>query len=164
MASSWRSIGVGALILASSLNVQAASGSDFDFWLGEWALTWADGGAGTNRITRILDGKVIHEYFNGGNSSPLRGISVSVYEEKFDRWSQTWVDNQGGYLDFHGGPVGNRIILSRRFRLDNKEIQQRMVWFDIQADSFTWNWERSEDDGQSWNVAWQIQYQRIAPD
>jgi len=37
------------------------------FWIGEWALTWdnADGtkGRGTNRIEKILDGKVIQENF-----------------------------------------------------------------------------------------------------
>jgi hypothetical protein len=30
----------------------------FDFWIGEWALTWAENGRGRNVVTKILDGKL----------------------------------------------------------------------------------------------------------
>jgi hypothetical protein len=35
----------------------------FDFWIGEWELTWAENGRGRNVITKILDGKVVQEQF-----------------------------------------------------------------------------------------------------
>ena len=30
-----------------------------DFWLGEWVVSWDEGGQGVNRIDKILDGYVI---------------------------------------------------------------------------------------------------------
>jgi hypothetical protein len=37
--------------------------TQFDFWLGEWDCTWAEDGKGSNRVERILDGKIIQENF-----------------------------------------------------------------------------------------------------
>src|SRR5690348_14436342 len=77
----------------------------FDFWIGEWELTWPAGatgqaGHGTNSIHRILNGCVVQENFSGGDSLSLRGTSLSTYDARSGKWKQTWVDNHGGYLDF----------------------------------------------------------------
>ena len=135
----------------------------FDFWLGEWALTWGENGRGHNRISRILDGQIIQEEFTSlvaDQSPPFRGLSVSAYQAQADEWRQTWVDNQGGYLDFSGGMVGDKMILTRRAVIDGKAVQQRMVWYNITADSLDWSWERSDDAGQTWQALWQIHYTR----
>jgi len=132
---------------------------EFDFWLGEWDVTWGEGVHGTNRVESILDGAVIQENFNGDG---LIGISVSVFSREDSRWHQTWVDNSGSYLDFVGEFVDGKMILSRNGIAEGKPIQQRMVWFDISANQFRWNWERSDDDGATWRALWEIQYQRKA--
>ena len=131
----------------------------FDFWIGQWNLTWP-GGHGTNQVTFALDSAVILEQFNGGQSLPLRGMSVSVYDRKAALWKQTWVDNQGGYLDFSGTFDGRRMILQRRPSAADSSIIQRMVWANITADSLEWSWERSEDGGTSWKTLWPIHYAR----
>ena len=46
--------------------------NQFDFWLGEWEVRWNEDGVGTNRVERILDGKIIQENFNGAPTSELR--------------------------------------------------------------------------------------------
>lgn len=74
----------------------------FDFWIGEWNLTWGDEGKGTNIITSTLGGCVILENFDGTPSITLKGMSVSTFNARSGKWEQTWVDNQGGYLDFTG--------------------------------------------------------------
>ncbi len=132
---------------------------EFDFWLGEWDVTWGEGMRGTNRVESILDGAVIQENFNGDG---LIGISVSVFSREDSRWHQTWVDNSGSYLDFVGGFADGKMILSRNGIAEGKPIKQRMVWFEIKADQFRWNWERSDDDGATWRALWEIQYQRKA--
>ena len=33
---------------------------------------------------------------------PLRGLSVSLFNARSGKWQQTWVDNEGAYLDFVG--------------------------------------------------------------
>jgi hypothetical protein len=133
--------------------------SQFDFWLGDWDATWGGNQRGVNRITKRWDVVVVEE-FDGGDVSPLRGHSVSVFDAKSKQWKQTWVDNQGGYLDFTGGFADGRMTLSRSFEQDGRTVQQRMVWYGIQANEFEWNWERSTDGGKTWEVVWKIHYAR----
>ena len=33
----------------------------FDFWIGDWELTWGDSGSGTNRVEHILNSCIIQE-------------------------------------------------------------------------------------------------------
>lgn len=79
------------LLIAFSTTAQTQSAPcsqqealEFDFWLGEWNLTWENKGGevmkGTNNIQKILGGCVIQETFNGGDKMKLRGVSLSVYD------------------------------------------------------------------------------------
>lgn len=134
----------------------------FDFWLGEWDLTWGEDGRGCNAITRVLGGCVIEENFDGTPAIPLIGRSLSVFSPHYARWHQTWVDNQGSYLDFIGewDEDDQRMVLERDDYQGGRPIKQRMVWYSITPMSLDWNWERSEDGGISWVVQWQIHYER----
>ena len=136
--------------------------SQFDFWIGEWDLTWTDKNGnkqkGANSITKILNGCVIEENFSGGS---FIGKSVSVYSPQKKMWLQTWVDNSGGYLDFTGGYENGKMTLEREFTTkDGKKIKQRMVFYNISENEMDWNWERSTDDGKTWQLAWKIHYIR----
>ena len=133
--------------------------SEFDFWLGRWELTW-EGGQGTNHIETILDGHVIQERFEALAQDGLKGMSLSVYDERQACWRQIWVDNQGGYLEFTGGRQGDQMILTRVADIDGQRVHQRMLWYDIRSAGFTWSWERSIDEGKSWEALWVIQYAR----
>ena len=135
----------------------------FDFWVGEWNLSWTSkegkAASGTNRVSRILDGCVIKEEFcdkEGGFS----GMSLTTFVPGANPWKQTWVDNNGSYLDFTGEFKNNRMILGRKARRDGKEFLQRMQWYNIASNSFDWNWERSDDNGTTWTVVWKIHYER----
>jgi hypothetical protein len=137
-----------------------------DFWLGEWDVSWpGDNGAvvhGHNSIHRTLDGCVVEEHFTGGNAMALRGMSVSMFDARSGRWKQTWVDNQGSYLDFTGGFAGGQMVFEREFARDGKHIRQRMVFKNIRGNEFDWSWERSEDGGKTWQVQWPIHYKRAS--
>ncbi len=132
----------------------------FDFWVGEWELTWGDSGRGENVIVIELDSCVIVENFTTAGEQPFRGRSVSTFNKHSGKWHQTWVDNAGGYLDFVGGPVADSMILSRTAHRAGSVYRQRMVWYNISEDSLDWNWERSLDDGVSWDTLWEIHYLR----
>ena len=132
----------------------------FDFWLGDWNLTWENDGKGTNRITKKLDGCVIHENFDGTPAISLKSISVSTFDVQSGQWKQTWVDNWGGYLDLVGGMVDGKMILARDTIIEGKPVKQRMVFYNIAEDELDWNWERSDDNGETWKVLWKIHYER----
>ena len=130
-----------------------------DFWLGRWSLSWSGGGTGTNLIRRVLDERAIEETFEGRDSSGvLLGRSLSVLDSADGLWRQTWVDSSGAYLDFVGVELDGALAFQRTA---TEGRLQRMRWLDRSPDAFTWSWERSADDGVSWEVVWAIAYRRI---
>jgi hypothetical protein len=137
-----------------------------DFWVCEWDLTWpstksAEVQRGANSIRRVLDGCVVEENFSGGDEMHLRGKSVSVFDTGAGKWKQTWVDNEGGYLDFVGEFMGGQMVLAREvMRPDGAKGLQRMVFKNISKDEFDWSWEASKDGGKNWQVVWPIHYRR----
>jgi hypothetical protein len=145
-------------------SLTAQDSSLFDFWIGEWNLTWtgAEGkiGKGTNRISKILDGKVIQENFSDAEGN-FKGISISVYNPTKKTWHQAWADNQGGYFDFEGQVEGEkRIFRTQMKELNGEKIIQRMVFYNIHPKSLTWDWEISRDGGATWQLQWRINYMK----
>ena len=149
----------GTILLATltALNLSAQSSTtpnpctapeqkQLNFWVGEWDLTWpgakpAETGHGTNSIKRIMDGCVVQENFSA-LAQPLRGTSVSTFDTTSGKWKQTWVDNEGGYLDFTGEFKDGQMILQREAAgPSGAKFLQRMVWKNITADEFDWSWE-----------------------
>ncbi len=104
----------------------------FDFWVGDWDLSW-EGGKGANRIAKILNECVVQETFDG--APMLRGLSVSTYDKANKLWRQTWVDDDGSYLDFTGGLVDGQMTLSRSAEREGKTFLQRMIWYNVSPDS-----------------------------
>jgi hypothetical protein len=138
--------------------------SQLDFWLGEWNAEWtnADGtkGTGTNRITKILGSCTVQENFCTADNSFI-GMSVSVYSPVLKKWQQTWVDNNGGYMDFTGEYENGKMTLAREFiNKDGMKVMNRMVFYNITKESFDWNWESSKDNGATWSLMWKIKYTR----
>lgn len=134
--------------------------NQFNFWLGEWDCSWGEDGKATNHILRIMDDKVIQENFSNPD---LKGMSVSAYDPERKLWCQTWVDNNGSYLDFTGKFENGKMILVRDAVVRGEACKQRMVWCNIEANQFDWNWERSDDGGETWRALWQIKYKRKQP-
>jgi hypothetical protein len=136
-------------------------GRELDFWLGTWNVSWGEHGHGTNRIERILGDHVIHEQFDGqGATSRLVGESWSVFDPDRRLWRQTWVDDQGGYLDLVGGLVDVWFSFGREAPEDGPSARQRMVFRDVADDGFRWVWEASADEGATWESRWEIDYRR----
>lgn len=139
--------------------------ASFDFWLGKWDATWDENGTtchGTNTITRAMNDFFIHENFvvlDGANKGFV-GESYSILDKKDGNWKQTWIDNTGGYLEFTGAIDGESKIFEQSFvNKKGKKIYQRMRFYNIQKDSFLWDWENSTD-GKTWTLSWRINYTR----
>lgn len=136
--------------------------TDFDFWVGSWDCTW-EGGSGRNTISRAFGDHVLIERFGSELPEPFHGTSFTVFSPVLGRWQQTWVDDQGSYWAFLGGPKGDEVELATVEREGDLDIGKRMVFANIAADSFDWRWERSEDGGATWTEVWAIRYTRRSP-
>ena len=143
-----------------------AEQTQLSFWLGEWELTWpgekqGQTDHGTNSIQRVLDGCAIEENFSGGTAMHLRGRSLSIFDTISGKWKQTWVDNEGGYLDFTGEFRDGQMIVAREaVRRNGQKVVQRMVFKNITPNELDWSWEASTDGGKTWQVNWPIHYKR----
>lgn len=137
--------------------------SQLDFWLGTWDAMWldADGNEvhGTNTITRELDGCMTLEQFDGRPGNALIGHSISMYVGRMGHWKQIWMDNQGSFLDFHGGPDEEGFHFTME-RPTEAAPYLRMIFRNITDDSFDWHWQVSQDEGESWSDQWHIMYTR----
>lgn len=130
-----------------------------DFWVGHWRATW-DGGQGTNTVTRELGGQVVVERFEAAGDEPFSGLSVSVEDPGTGAWRQTWVDSEGSYWAFEGGPQPDgTFVFGTPGPVDRDQVFKRMVFSNIAADSFDWRWEFSVD-GVAWDQRWAIRYER----
>ena len=154
-----------ALVMAQDNRINE---NTYDFWLGKWQADWtnADGstGSGTNHIFKVLDNKVLEENFTitSGNQAGFKGKSLSVFNPTTKVWHQAWADNQGGYFDFYGSVDGDKKMFSTQPKQQNgKNVQQRMVFYDISHEKFTWDWESTTDGGKTWNLLWRINYTRL---
>ena len=138
----------------------------FNFWEGSWNASWKEGekeGKGVNELTWIHNGKVLQENFEvlQGQSKGFVGGSLSVFQPQTNTWRQAWADAQGDYYDFVGEfEEDKRIFTTQPRTVNGKSIVQRMVFYDIQKDAFTWDWELSQDGGKTWNLSWRINYTR----
>ena len=146
-----------------------AESSQFDFWLGDWDLTWpaeqtggtaGETGRGTNRIQRLFGNCAVEENFQTEDGE-FKGRSVSVYDPRDALWRQTWVDNMGSYLLFTGGLDGENMELrTAAVERDGDTVLNRMVFIEIQTNGFRWEWQGSRDGAESWADLWTITYNR----
>lgn len=83
----------------------------FDFWVGDWNVTAANGAGGsTNQIRSGLDGCLISESWTAAGG--IRGRSINAYDPDLRQWHQTWVSAlPGGNLRMAGGLVGDTMVL-----------------------------------------------------
>lgn len=133
-----------------------------DFWIGDWDASW-DGGTGRNRITREYDGHVVVERFEAGPPEPFTGFSLSVADAEGTGWRQTWVDSTGNYWAFLGGPKPDgSFVFATPNRVDADNVWKRMIFANIEPDTFDWRWESSMDE-QEWIPRWEISYRRRRP-
>ena len=145
------------------------SADQFEFWLGVWRAETVVGGTdppvvASNEVTWLWGrAALLEEFTMPGGKSPFQGRSISV-PVAGRGWCQTWVDSEGQYLDFVGGRVDGEMILDRTAKLtDGSTVRQRMRWWDVAPDTFSWDWLHASDGSAEWDLRWRLRYTRISP-
>lgn len=133
---------------SSNCNCCTENHSAFDFWIGNWEVTNANGSpAGTNSITKEEGNCVIRENWTSA-SSGFTGTSLNYYNQRTNEWEQLWVDNSGNVLKLKGNRVGNKMILSSDefTHTDGKIYTNRITWTLNEDGSVRQLWEMVQGD------------------
>jgi hypothetical protein len=140
---------------------QSPEASQFDFWIGEWNAIYSDSlKPAFNKIVKPYNNCIIEENFSDPNTG-FKGKSVSGFNPKTKKWQQTWVDNLGAYIALTGEFKDGKMQLNNEvLKADGKKMLQRMLFYNIEKNSFDWSWDSSTDDGKTWTVNWKIHYVR----
>ncbi|MEP6464844.1 MAG: hypothetical protein ABJB05_01000 [Parafilimonas sp.] len=148
-----------------NLPCSAPEASQFNFWIGDWNLTYNDTLHATNHVEKIMGSCTVQENFHDPNTN-YNGKSWSVYNKNYNMWQQTWVDDQGGYIALTGEMHGDSMVLATAEKTVPANISatgkmtNRMVYHNITKDAFDWDWESSTDGGTTWKNNWHIHYTR----
>jgi hypothetical protein len=113
---------------AADAPCQAAPYRAFDFWLGTWEVTLADGTrAGRNVIRSEQQGCVLVERWTGARGST--GTSMNLYDPVAGAWRQLWVSPQT-QIDISGGRRGDSMVLegSITYLADGRRHPFRGTW------------------------------------
>jgi len=135
----------------------------FDFWVGGWTISYPGGpGASVSKVSLALDKCMIVESWDGGRGH--RGENMFAFSADDKSWHGMFADNMGrvhvfegkvasGAAEFFGpsrGPNGEAVLNRIRIvRLDANKVEQ--------------TWEKSIDNGATWNMEFRGEYIRKNP-
>jgi hypothetical protein len=151
---------------------------DFDFFPGTWRVhhrrlvdrlagsdEWQEF-EGLSRAWPLLDGAGnIDDNVLELPAGTYRAITLRTYEPWNDRWSIWWLDGRapgrldppvvGGFTDGVGTFIGQDTF-------EGRPILVRLRWSDITEETCHWEQAFSDDDGETWETNWTMEFSRIA--
>lgn len=101
------------------------------------------------------------------------GMSMRVYNPVTALWSIYWITNEGGGIDpatgMLGAPVvgrfdGDEGLFEGADLLDGRPVRVRFCWRRLGPDAAHWAQSFSADGGRSWEVNWEMAFERLAPE
>jgi len=160
--------------LAFATNGSAATGADscaansanrqLDYWLGNWKVG-AEGSSGNARsaVSLSLDKCLIVENWDGGRGH--YGQNVFGYSADDKNWYGMFADNEGRVHIFTSGKVGSGSAeFEGTSRGPNGEsVLNRVKVIQLNPNKVEQSWEKSTDNGATWNVALRGEYSRANP-
>lgn len=127
---------------------------DFDFWIGEWDVSTADGTqVGTNSIQPAESGCILLEHWT--NSGGGTGMSVNYLDKSTDQWVQIWNSEGGSQINIRGGLTDEGMLLEGYLHTISAgtTVPFRGLWTLLPDGRVRQYFEQSNDDGETW-VPW----------
>ena len=133
----------------------------FDFWIGEWEVTNAQGQpAGRSSVQQILSQCVIFE--NWTDRQGGEGKSFNAYNTDYNMWQQFWTDQYGRVTEYRESERttegGLRFLAHQRLAQGPSLI--RMTFTPIDSNTVRQFGEISADSGKTWKTSFDLYYRR----
>lgn len=139
-------------------NSEAHAG--FDFWIGEWEVYpngQPDRIIAHSRIERKHNGCAVIE-----NWMPLNGrggTSLNHFDVRTGRWNQKWVGSAPGAVEFSGGVVEGKMVLTGNWPSQQApHTLVRMTYTANEDGSVRQHGEQSLDHGLTWGPSFDFIY------
>ena len=162
---------------ATAEQIQAASkmhAHDFDYLLGDWEFTAVNREHGKFRgywsAVQLADtGQIMDEFRVSNDNGETYYVTTTLraYNGMLDQWELVSVDNRATGLKNigTGHRVGSEMHIEQKFGFGTATAwTSRIRYYDIRPDRFSWNSDRSLDNGKTWIKDFQqIEAHRIGP-
>ena len=135
----------------------------FDFWLGEWSVTYPGApGASSSKVYLELGQCVLVENWTGGRNH--EGINIFAYSSDDGHWHGMFADNEGRVHVFEGKVAGGSAEFAGPSRGSNGVSElNRIRVVRLGPDQVEQTWEKSSDNGATWKTVFSGQYSRKKP-
>jgi hypothetical protein len=157
----------------SNAVLEARTAQDFDFLMGSWKVhnrvlrkrlagcdEWDEFEA-TSVARPLLEGLANEDEFRTGFCGGFIGMSFRFYDPKTDLWSIYWADSRrSGALDppVYGSFAGDRGVFLGEDTFEGRPILVRFIWSEITSGTPRWEQAFSEDDGDTWETNWVMEF------
>ena len=131
----------------------------FDFWVGDWNVTVANGRqAGTNKVVMLADGCIIEENWESAGGGV--GKSFNFYNPSTKKWHQSYMDNSGGNWMMDGELKDGVLRYEGAIYSPTGKVLVHMTFYNMGPDKVRQTAETSIDDGKTWTSVWDGMYIR----
>jgi len=136
----------------------------FDYWLGNWKIG-AEGSSGNahSTVSLSLDKCLVIENWDGGKGH--RGQNVFGYSADDKSWYGMFADNEGRVHVFTSGRVssGSAEFEGTSHGPNGENVLNRVKVTRMNPNKVEQTWEKSTDNGTTWNVVFRGEYSRANP-
>lgn len=143
---------------------EAPEHRQFDFWVGRWDVyrTGDTTLRARSHVEKLYGGCTIRE-----NWMPLRGGgggSLNMYDPADKRWHQTWHDSMNSRVEFDGGLVAGKMVLTGYWRgvLAPGDAWVHIEWSRNADGSVRQRGVQSTDHGATWQPSFDLTYRKSA--
>ncbi len=136
----------------------------FDYWLGTWKIGAAgSSGNAHSTVSLSLDKCLVVENWDGGRGH--YGQNIFGYSADDRNWYGMFADNEGRVHVFTSGKIsaGSAEFEGTSRGANGETVLNRVKVVRVSPDKVEQSWEKSSDNGSSWNLVFRGEYSRSNP-
>jgi catechol 2,3-dioxygenase-like lactoylglutathione lyase family enzyme len=151
--------------IAESASCADPAARALDFWIGEWEVRNAKGQlAATSVIEPVAGGCGVVERYRG-EAGPAGnryiGAGLHAFDPATTSWSQLWIDTRPAITEMRGRSSGSGVIYEWVVTTAQGRPARKRYLLSKVDDGVRQLGERSDDDGATWAVEFDLRYHTV---